>query len=352
MGLDSKELGIDLNCRFSCANSFSDVLSEISVIEDKDVKSIALNEYVYHLEEELRKVDGFKRELPLSVNLLTDAILRLKEEVLELNRRDVVVKEKIAPLKGNSGEKGVQEVWDDKKDWMSSVQLWSVPVQMENTADAARIPDSKLLPQAGKEAGKRDRTNPLVEEKWSKKGAINVEVKEELVMDGNLSLSIPVSLKESNTEKNSVKPEMVLGSSQQQNKKQRRCWSEELHRSFVNALMNLGGPEVATPKQIREIMQVDGLTNDEVKSHLQKYRLHISKVKSARSSSSGEMPNTGPWLKRYKSSKTMAMAPSSGSPEGPLHSGGSAKGLSLTVGEEEDTKSESLSWNGHFLKPC
>ena len=26
---------------------------------------------------------------------------------------------------------------------------------------------------------------------------------------------------------------------------------------------------VATPKQIREMMKVDGLTNDEVKSHLQ-----------------------------------------------------------------------------------
>lgn len=26
---------------------------------------------------------------------------------------------------------------------------------------------------------------------------------------------------------------------------------------------------VATPKQIRDLMQVDGLTNDEVKSHLQ-----------------------------------------------------------------------------------
>jgi len=26
---------------------------------------------------------------------------------------------------------------------------------------------------------------------------------------------------------------------------------------------------VATPKQIREFMKVDGLTNDEVKSHLQ-----------------------------------------------------------------------------------
>jgi SHAQKYF class myb-like DNA-binding protein len=52
-------------------------------------------------------------------------------------------------------------------------------------------------------------------------------------------------------------------------RKQRRCWSPELHRRFVNALNQLGGSQVATPKQIRELMKVDGLTNDEVKSHLQ-----------------------------------------------------------------------------------
>ncbi|CAM6051287.1 unnamed protein product [Sphagnum compactum] len=57
-------------------------------------------------------------------------------------------------------------------------------------------------------------------------------------------------------------------------RKSRRCWSPELHRRFVCALQQLGGSQVATPKQIRELMKVDGLTNDEVKSHLQKYRLH------------------------------------------------------------------------------
>ncbi|KAK4410346.1 Transcription factor HHO3 [Sesamum angolense] len=60
----------------------------------------------------------------------------------------------------------------------------------------------------------------------------------------------------------------------QSQRKARRCWSPELHRRFLQALQQLGGSHVATPKQIRELMKVDGLTNDEVKSHLQKYRLH------------------------------------------------------------------------------
>ncbi|KAK8936997.1 putative transcription factor GLK1 [Platanthera zijinensis] len=61
------------------------------------------------------------------------------------------------------------------------------------------------------------------------------------------------------------------------NRKHRRCWSPDLHRKFLNALETLGGSHVATPKQIREMMKVDSLTNDEVKSHLQKYRLHTKR---------------------------------------------------------------------------
>ncbi|KAK8962716.1 Two-component response regulator ARR18 [Platanthera guangdongensis] len=79
-------------------------------------------------------------------------------------------------------------------------------------------------------------------------------------------------------------------------RKARRCWSPDLHRRFVNALQRLGGSQcmsekspnfvgvthvdntatAATPKQIRELMKVDGLTNDEVKSHLQVLWLSLS----------------------------------------------------------------------------
>lgn len=73
-------------------------------------------------------------------------------------------------------------------------------------------------------------------------------------------------------------------------RKARRCWSPDLHRRFVSALQLLGGSQVATPKQIRELMKVDGLTNDEVKSHLQKYRLHTRRPSPSPQAAGGPTP--------------------------------------------------------------
>ncbi|GAB4828335.1 hypothetical protein Ancab_035330 [Ancistrocladus abbreviatus] len=75
----------------------------------------------------------------------------------------------------------------------------------------------------------------------------------------------------------------------QTHRKARRCWSPDLHRRFVNALQMLGGSQ-ATPKQIRELMKVDGLTNDEVKSHLQKYRLHTRRPSPSPQVAGGPAP--------------------------------------------------------------
>ncbi|KAH7447784.1 hypothetical protein KP509_01G121500 [Ceratopteris richardii] len=60
-------------------------------------------------------------------------------------------------------------------------------------------------------------------------------------------------------------------------KKARVNWSMELHRQFVDAVNQLG-VDKAVPKRILEIMNVQGLTRENVASHLQKYRLYLKRL--------------------------------------------------------------------------
>ncbi|KAL6568091.1 hypothetical protein OROHE_003775 [Orobanche hederae] len=122
------------------------------------------------------KIVAFKLELPLTVLFINDGkVMQCKET----NGKPVL--EECIPLQKSCYQVEIDKESEDKKDWMSSVQLWNHP-------------ETQNLEFSPKE-------NKLVE---------------------------------------------------------------------IN--------KVATPKQIKELTQVDGLTNDEVKSHLQKYRLHTRKV--------------------------------------------------------------------------
>ncbi|KAL2338492.1 hypothetical protein Fmac_012938 [Flemingia macrophylla] len=61
------------------------------------------------------------------------------------------------------------------------------------------------------------------------------------------------------------------------NRKRRRLvWDDELHRKFVAAINQLG-IDKAFPKKILDLMNVEGLTRENVASHLQKYRLGLKK---------------------------------------------------------------------------
>ncbi|XP_022965632.1 two-component response regulator ORR24-like [Cucurbita maxima] len=60
-------------------------------------------------------------------------------------------------------------------------------------------------------------------------------------------------------------------------KKQRVVWFGELHRKFIAAVNHLGY-EKAVPKKILDLMNVEGLTRENVASHLQKYRQYLKKM--------------------------------------------------------------------------
>jgi two-component response regulator (ARR-B family) len=59
-------------------------------------------------------------------------------------------------------------------------------------------------------------------------------------------------------------------------KKSRLVWTPELHARFVNAVNHLG-IEHAVPKVIMQLMNVEGLSRENIASHLQKYRSFLKK---------------------------------------------------------------------------
>lgn len=169
MGENSRQLNLDVGSIF-VPKTISDILTEVSMMHDFSKKSSKLDFYVHSLEEEMRKVDAFKRELPHCMQLLRDghfslslsrvfhekrfhlwvpfvnffhgfcsvvaAIETLKKESLRWKGREMgPVMEEFIPLKGDSeggGRAKLSTDFSEKKNWMSSVQLWSTPVHYEN----------------------------------------------------------------------------------------------------------------------------------------------------------------------------------------------------------------------------
>ncbi|CAN6826585.1 unnamed protein product [Brassica oleracea] len=175
-----------------------------------------------------------------------------------------------------SSVQGVELETDNKKNWMSSSQLW--------------ISNSNSQSQS-----KRKR---------KQRGAI-MSFNRPPPPPPSAPLSLPTS--EILTDYSS----RIEQSHPIQKKELRRKWSEELHWRITDALQKIGGSQVATPKQIRDIMKVDGLTNDEVKSQLQKYRMHIRKhpLHPTKNFSASDQP---------RETQNLISLSRSDSPQGPL----------------------------------
>ncbi|KAK6149014.1 hypothetical protein DH2020_016539 [Rehmannia glutinosa] len=72
-------------------------------------------------------------------------------------------------------------------------------------------------------------------------------------------------------------------------KRPRLVWTPQLHKRFVDAVAHLGIKN-AVPKTIMQLMSVDGLTRENVASHLQKYRLYLKRMQGISSNGGGNSP--------------------------------------------------------------
>lgn len=318
-----------------------------------------LAEYLRNLQEERGKIEAFKRELPLCMQLLNAAIETTKRRVTddqcsptaslqtsvvdaqdsdsERSKRTPVL-ENFLPLKrrwekqSNDGEEHVADPVSEHKQqkvvlgrpaWMGEAQLWTKHSQrIEDSPsrgtrrhmdfgsiDGAKssLTNSRLLLSSKHRQGGAfvpfNRERQLTSPPFSPPSAGGVPDAASLSLstsgvptasqNGHLngdsdvgSLDVRVRDHASDARVCIDYPAQTRPAAVQPQRKARRCWSPELHRRFVSALQQLGGSQVATPKQIRELMKVDGLTNDEVKSHLQKYRLHTRRSSPSPSPSS------------------------------------------------------------------
>ncbi|EFJ37607.1 hypothetical protein SELMODRAFT_402040 [Selaginella moellendorffii] len=249
-----------------------------------------MEDYLQALQQERQKIEAFKRELPCCMNLLDQAIQSTRGCLDESYKTEM--EEENPPklelfLENRSGfrlGKPKSEAEDHrdfeerpstpKQNWM---QLACFPSQSPREDEEFETRKALRSSTASADSGA---FAPFVrDKKWDQA---------ELCLSSSICLSLEQKktgfIKFQGNESNLPLVELSLqqmpssgicsNSTLHQQRKARRCWSPELHRRFVNALQQLGGSQVATPKQIRELMKVDGLTNDEVKSHLQKYRLH------------------------------------------------------------------------------
>ncbi|KAL6494744.1 hypothetical protein OROGR_031544 [Orobanche gracilis] len=351
------------------SRNHGDVSEKISKLEDR----------ANRLRDEMKKIDVFKRELPLCMLLLSDAIVETEDELSQCKKSNSEpVLEEFIPLKKICIDEKVAEnniSCRDKMNWMSSVQLWNsdnnqLTLKLDNTKKSSEKEMNRTMMMDNLFQSSKIRT-PEKTSVLPFKGCTNFPVvsdlsvgkdKDELPVpalslctpeskNSRDGITNPIGFSPQSCSSKSISPCSINSQSNlktghhQSARKQRRCWSPKLHRRFIDALQHLGGAKglSATPKQIRDLMQVDGLTNDEVKSHLQKYRIHSGRL-TANPSSSQSVDDM--WMAEEHCNESLKQSDTqSGSPEGPLdrsphdNSGGNED-------EEDDEKYEGHHWKG------
>ncbi|RWR77455.1 myb family transcription factor EFM-like protein [Cinnamomum micranthum f. kanehirae] len=309
---------LSLDCKPS---SYSLLLKSFG---DQSNQTQKIEEFLARLEEERHKIDAFKRELPLCMQLLNNAMeaSRLQLETCQTNQGSKPVLEEFIPLKQPSSEgQDRASNMSEKSSWMTTAQLWSqtndgtkhqpaATTTVKETDTSFGVSPKLTLDNKQRNGGafhpfSRERnicTNPPIQALPELAlASLDTEMEEKKCLEPENLVPCPrrescskggagATVEQGKGAANTTEGQTMSTATTQTHRKARRCWSPDLHHRFVNALQMLGGSQVATPKQIRELMKVDGLTNDEVKSHLQKYRLHTRRSSPSRQASATPAP--------------------------------------------------------------
>ncbi|KAK5818212.1 hypothetical protein PVK06_023146 [Gossypium arboreum] len=225
MNPSSIELSLSLKPSY-VPKSRSSLLLDLSKIDNQYYKLSVLSDYICKLEEELARVQPFKHLLPLCTLLLMEETETLKDKLLNINNE--------------KEQREIQEECD---------------ANLQSCKEKGNNMERLMLGYK-----KNSTWNSVGESSSDGKGKEVAAIDQYSWRNDNQGFMYLNNYDHHHHPKPLTQPIW---------KNNRRCWSSELHSRFVEALNMLGGIEVATPKQIRNLMQVEGLTIEQVKSHLQ-----------------------------------------------------------------------------------
>ncbi|KAL4283468.1 hypothetical protein GQ457_16G004050 [Hibiscus cannabinus] len=208
-------------------------MASASPSEDQTQK---LEHVLSRLEEERTKIGAFKRQLPLCMQLLTNAttcfavaVEASRQQLNEYreNKGSKPVLEEFIPLKNSE-----KPHMSDKANWMTSAQLWSqAGNETKPQSGISSSVESDMCFNVRNGGGaflpfSKDRNSSAHDHKKSSKAENGEET-------GDTADGQRANTNSGSTVTNSGEPQ----------RKARRCWSPDLHRRFVNALQMLGGSQ-------------------------------------------------------------------------------------------------------------